>query len=463
MKPLTLTARISLLFAGAVAAVLLVTGVLIARAVEHHFAVEDEGEMRGKLELVRHILARAHQRSDQDALTAELDDALVGHKGLSVAVIDAGGRTWFASSGSAFPKYLVKTLGIEPGSLQQWTTDTSTYRGIITPILIDGRQYEVAISVDIEHHLAFMAKFRRILAIAMLLAAISTAALGWIVTRGGLQPLRRIARLAASVSADQLSERLPEAGMPAEIQGLSVAFNAMLDRLQDAIRRLTDFSSDIAHELRTPISNLMTQTQVTLAKARTAGEYREALESGIEEYERLASMISDMLFLAQADNHMVVPNRETVDLEAEIRRLMEFYEPVAEEQDVRMTLTGIGQVKGDRLMLQRAIANLASNALRHTASGGLVEFRIQEEGSDCRISVINPGPDIEPEHMERIFDRFYQVDPARREGSSENTGLGLAITKSLVEAHGGTISVTSRRGLTRFEIVLPTLREHAAA
>jgi two-component system heavy metal sensor histidine kinase CusS len=314
VKPLSLTARISLLFAVVVAVVLLVTGVLIARAVEHHFAMEDDADMRGKLELVQHILAKSHQPSDLDALAGELDDSLVGHEGLSVAVIDARGRTWFASSGSAFPKYLVDTPGIVPGSLQQWTVGAAAYRGIITPVVVDGKRFQVAISVDINHHLVFMAKFRRILAIAMLFAALTTAALGWAATHSGLLPLRRITLLAASVSADRLSERLPETHVPAEILGLSQAFNAMLDRLQDAFRKLTDFSSDIAHELRTPISNLMTQTQVTLAKARSAEEYKEALESGMEEYERLAHMIGDMLFLAQADNNMLIPNRDAIDL-----------------------------------------------------------------------------------------------------------------------------------------------------
>jgi len=462
MKPLSLTARISLVFAGVVAVVLLVTGVLITRAVDHHFAKEDEAEMRGKLELVQHILAKSRQSGDLDSLAGELDDALVGHEGLSVTVIDAYGQTWFASSGSVFPKYLIDAPGSAPGSLQQWTVDDKVYRGIITPMLVNGKQYKIAISIDIAHHRAFMAKFRRILAMAMLLAVVATATLGWVATRRGLMPLRRITLLATSVSGARLSERLPETGVPAEMLGLTRAFNNMLDRLQDSFRRLTDFSSDIAHELRTPISNLLTQTQVMLARKRSAEEYREVLESGMEEYERLARMIGDMLFLAQADNHMVVPKREMVDLGTELRRLIDFHEPVAADQDVHLKLVGTGQVMGDRLMLQRAIANLMSNALRYTPPGGTIESRIEMVGSACHVSITNPGPQIAPEHISRIFDRFYRVDPARREGSSMNTGLGLAIAKSLVEAHRGTIEATSTNGMTRFTIVLPTARGDAA-
>lgn len=455
MKPLSLTARISLLFVVSVAAVLLVTDLLVVRAVEHHFAMEDDTEMRGKLELIQHILAKSRHPSDLDVLAGELDDALVGHEGLSVAVIDARGRTWFASSGSAFPKYLIATPGIEPGSFQQWTVGTAAYRGIIVPVEVDGERYQIAISIDIAQHRIFMAKFRRILAIAMLLATLTTAALGWVATRNGLLPLHRIALLAESVSADQLSDRLPEVRVPAEILGLSRSFNAMLDRLQNAFQRLSDFSSDIAHELRTPISNLITQTQVTLTKERSAGEYREILESGMEEYERLARMIGDMLFLAQADNHMVIPNSEMIDLEAEIRRLIEFYEPVATERNVRLVLTGTGHVMGDRLMVQRIIANLLSNAIRHTPAGGVIEARLEHNGNQYQIDIANPGPGIAPEHLDRLFDRFYRVDKARREGDGTNTGLGLAIAKSLAEAHGGTINVISQGGTTRFIVSLP--------
>jgi two-component system heavy metal sensor histidine kinase CusS len=460
MKPLSLTARVSLLFAVVVAAVLLLTGMLIARAVEHHFADEDHQEMLGKVELVRHLLARAHDRADLDSLAEELDDALVGHPGLSVAVIDNHGRIWFATSAAAFPSHLLEARA-PAGTLEQWTAKGAEYRGIAVPVPVDGTTYTVAMSLDIRHHNMFMAEFRRILVLAMALAALSTAALGWIAARQALSPLKAMARTATSISAEKLSERLPEAGVPEEIRALAAAFNAMLARLEDAFRRLSDFSSDIAHELRTPVSNLMTQTQVALTRTRSAEEYREVLESSMEECERLARMIGDMLFLAQADNHMVVPRRETIDLAEEVRRLFEFYEALAADRDVRLVLDGAAQVSGDRLMLQRAVSNLLSNAVRHTPAGGSVAVRLSSDDESCRIAVSNPGPAIPAKHLDRLFDRFYRVDPARREGSGEHTGLGLAITRSLVEAHGGTVEADSADGMTRFEIMLPCRRSAA--
>ncbi|MDA8129286.1 MAG: heavy metal sensor histidine kinase [Betaproteobacteria bacterium] len=455
MRPLSLNARISLLLSGVVAVVLLGTGILISRAVENHFAEEDRQEIQGKLELIRHLLDRVRSTADLDAMSQELSDSLVGHPGLSVAVIDHDGAIWFATSNSAFPKYLVATRDTSPGTLRQWAENGTEYRGIATPMMVAGTTYTVAVALDIMHHLAFMAEFRRILAWAMALAAFATAALGSLAVWRGLQPLRAIALTAASISAERLSERLPESGVPGEIQALAASFNAMLGRLEDAFRRLSDFSSDIAHELRTPVSNLMTQTQVALANVRSAEEYREVLESSMEEYERLARMIGDMLFLAQADNGMVVPNRERIDLAIEIARLFEFYEAVAAEHGVRFTLDGQATAKGDRLMLQRAFSNLLSNALRYTPRGAAVSVSLGSDGTSSRAVVSNPGPPISKEHAARIFDRFYRADPSRREGAGSHTGLGLAITKSLIEANGGTIRAASDKGITAFEIVLP--------
>ena len=229
----------------------------------------------------------------------------------------------------------------------------------------------------------------------------------------------------------------------------------MLARLEDSFRRLSDFSSDLAHELRTPISNLMTQTQVALARARTADEYREILYSNLEEYERLSQMTSDMLFLAKADNGLIATRTEPVDLASEVESLFAFYEALAEERDVRLVLAGEGRARVDRDMLRRAISNLLSNAIRHTPHGGEIRVHISESGSgQTELSVENPGSPIAPEHLLRLFDRFYRVDASRRK-EGEGAGLGLAITKSIVEAHVGSISASSKGGIFRFAFSVP--------
>lgn len=456
-RPLSLTNRIALLFAGVVAVVLGALGFALDRAVDAHFRDMDRQLLAGKVELVRNLLLKAGERAALDALPQQLDDALVGHHGLALAVLDADGRIWFASRAGPFPAGLIARARRGPVALVTWREDGHRLRGMVArvePPAAIGGPYTVAVAYDIRHHDHFMAGFRRSLVLAMLLAALATAALAWTVTHQGLRPLREMGATALSISAQRLEARLPEAGAPAELVELAAAFNRMFARLQEAFQRLADFAADLAHELRTPLSNLMTQTQVVLSQPRAAAAYREALESALEEYERLARMIDDMLLLAKADNRLLVPQAETIDLGVAARRLAEFYEALADEAGVQIAVAGSAQVAGDRLMLERAIANLLSNAVRHTPRGGQIRLELSASAETVVIAVVNPGPAIPPEHLPRLFDRFYRVDPGQR-ADGMHTGLGLAIVKSITEAHGGSVRVESVPGMTRFELRLP--------
>ncbi|WP_232834269.1 ATP-binding protein, partial [Rhodoferax ferrireducens] len=155
----------------------------------------------------------------------------------------------------------------------------------------------------------------------------------------------------------------------------------------------------------------MTETQVALSRARSADEYRSILESNAEEYEHMARMISDMLLLAKAENGLVVPSRETIDLATEVRALFDYYDAVAEEKGLRLVLEGDGEVSADRLMLRRALGNLLSNAVRHSTAGTTVHVRIHANPDTVSIGMANTGDGIAPDYLERIFDRFFRVDP----------------------------------------------------
>lgn len=232
----------------------------------------------------------------------------------------------------------------------------------------------------------------------------------------------------------------------------------MLDRLEGSFHRLSNFSADIAHELRTPITNLKTQTEVVLSQVRDSEQYREILYSNLEEYERMAKMVSDMLFLAQADNNQIKPEMVSVDLAAEVQALFEYFEAWAEEKSVSLICQGPAlRVRGDRFMIRRALSNLLSNAIRHTPCGQAVVISLAEGTNDTVvIRVENPGLTIDPEHLPRLFDRFYRVDPSRQR-KGEGAGLGLAIVKSIIDAHGGTISAQEAGGTMVFEIKLPAV------
>ncbi|HEX8012121.1 MAG TPA: heavy metal sensor histidine kinase [Casimicrobiaceae bacterium] len=462
MRPASVTLRLTLFFAIASTAALLAVGYVIGVAVERHFVEQDLVELDGSLALVRRVLAKAVSPNDLDGVPQTLDDALVGHPSTSIMVIAPERRVLFASSDAAFPPALLQST-LENGRSErsesfELESAGHTFRVVVTDArmgMAGTPPAAVGIALNIDHQRKFLRTLRQKLWLAIALGSVLTALLGWIAARRGLAPVRQMTGVARRISATRLEDRLPLDRVPTELRGLAQAFNDMLARLDDSFRRLSDFSSDLAHEMRTPISNLMTQTEIALSRPRAADEYREVLYSSLEEFERLARMISDMLFLAKADNGMIVLKRESVDLTAETRALFDFFNALAEERRVRLDLVGQGSIQGERLMIRRAITNLLSNAIRHTPPGGSVRVIIQAQASgEVRLAVENPGEPIAPEHLPRLFDRFYRVDPSRQK-ASDGAGLGLALTQSIVDAHGGSIAATSSETTTRFEITFP--------
>ncbi len=455
---LSLTLRLALLYAASTLMIVLGVTFYVVHVLDMHFAEEDMDEMRGKIELSSRLLAKARADGNVDTLAWQLDDALVGHHHLSLAVF-RGGQLWYGNGAAEFPPALLATKATQPEQtrLVEWKTAAGQYRGLAMQARTEPTPTVVVVAVETSHHRDFIADFQLALWTVVAAAGVVAAALGWAIARGGLSPLRQMAHLAGQITAKRLHERLPAEKVPPELREMAVAFNAMLDRLHESFQRLSDFSADLAHEMRTPVSNLMTQTQVTLVQARTVEEYREVLASNLEEYERLARMISDMLFLAKADNGLIVPTREPVDLAAEVAGLFEFYEALAEERGVRLEAEGAATVPGDRLMLRRAVSNLLSNAIRHTASGGIVRVSLDAapDGSgNIVLAVENPGDPIAADHRRRLFDRFYRADPTRRL-SGDGAGLGLAITRSIARAHGGDVFAFALSNGNRFEMRLP--------
>jgi len=453
----SLTLRLTLLFAGVSGAVLLVLGVVVGHLVDRHFVELDKERLNGKLELVRHALAEVGSPEDLSRLRHRLDDTLIGEQELVVRIRSEGGQVLYASDEA-------DSLGPRPGratsdALQFITgSDGRSLRLLSGSAALGntgGPRAIVEIAAGVHHHQAFMASFQITLWITVGLAASVSGVLGWAAARSGLAPLRKIGRDAAAVTAERLDRRLPVGAIPVELAELALALNQMLERLQDSFRRLTEFSSDLAHELRTPVNNLLTQTQVILAHPRPVEDYLEVLASNAEEYERLSRTISDMLFLAKADNDLLVPDREVVDLRKQAEAIAEFYGPLVDEKAITLTVGGTAHAVGDGLMLRRAISNLLSNACRHTPPGGSIAVELSEvEAGIARICVRNTGKSISPEHLPHLFERFYRADASRKR-EAEGSGLGLAITRSIMRAHGGDATVRSRDGMTVFELQLP--------
>lgn len=458
--PLTLTTRISLLFAIAGAVALLIAGIVFERAANYRFRDHDQEELHGKLKLVHEILRSAGGIADTRVMDRRFQDMAFGHPGMAMLVTSAG-HVLYSAGGKVVLGHLARetTKGIDMPI--RWSEGKNSYRiaranfGSISPEVPD---VSVAVALDITEDQIFFKNYQEFLWFGMLQVALVLGWLAWLITRKGLAPLDALSKQVSLISAHALDQTLPRDGVPRELESLVGAFNTMLCRLHEAFGRLSEFSDDIAHELRTPVNNLLLQTQVTLDGRPDLDAYRAALQANESECQRLASIISDMLFIAKADNQQRCLHTERLELSHEVRALLEFYENVASTRNITLIQVGDGVIDGDRLMIRRALSNLLSNAIRYTDGGRTIQVRIKSRrDGNVQLQVVNPGPEIPVESRLRIFERLYRVERVRPESDIEGHGLGLAIVKAIAELHGGSVTVRCADGLTTFEMLFPSV------
>jgi two-component system heavy metal sensor histidine kinase CusS len=244
-----------------------------------------------------------------------------------------------------------------------------------------------------------------------------------------------------------LNERIDPARWPSELRPLAASFDDMLGRLEDSFTRLSQFSANLAHELRTPIGNMLGEAQVALTRKRTPDEYRAVIESAAAECERLSGIIDNLLFLARAESAEQQISRSSFDARAAVEKIVSFYQTLAEDRQVEITCTGDAEIFADPILFNRVIGNLIDNALRFTPENGSIRVGIRAVAKGVEISIADTGSGIAAEDLPRVFDRFYRADPSR---SSAGTGLGLSLVKSIVDLHGGSAKIesASERGTT---------------
>ncbi|GAA3713223.1 copper resistance membrane spanning protein PcoS [Oceanisphaera sediminis] len=486
---LSLTTRLSLIFSISMLAIWSVVSLVLMQALDHHFARQDQSDIKGRIILAENFLSTHVQGNNRDwsLLQARLSDALSGHGGYYLQMTDLNGKA-LVTVGPHLSSDMPSHMPSEPHAhsplpsqagldqplpapellplAESWTENGIRYRSMAKPFVLNAlpsfsasadipNSVLIRVTLDTSYHQHFIDDIKVGLAWLTGGIALVSVLLGWFASRMGLTPLHSLAHLSARVTANRLDHRLPLAGSPAELHGPIQAFNDMLDRLEDSFQRLTAFSSDIAHELRTPVNSLMMQTQVALAHPRNAEEYKEVLYANLETAERLARMIGEMLFLAKSEQGQLGMQPEPLALAEELDELLEFFEPLASEQQVRLQRQGNGHLLGDKSMLQRAFSNLLTNAIRYTPARGEVRIAISSNLEGTTVQVANPGPAIPPEQWPRLFDRFYRADSARQP-VTEGTGLGLAIAKAIISAHGGSLSVQSDERETCFTACFPT-------
>jgi two-component system heavy metal sensor histidine kinase CusS len=317
----------------------------------------------------------------------------------------------------------------------------------------------IQIAIDISQKESLLARYRFWFWSILLAAFAIFPMIGYQIARRGIRPVEEMATTARHISSTNLRERILPEGYPFELASLARTFNQMLDRLEESFERISRFSADIAHDLRTPVNNIRGEAEVALARARSTDEYRDVIESCLEEAVRLSDLISDLLFLARAESPLTQLRRERVDVGDLLSGVREYYETSAADAGVSLTTTTLTDkpviAELDRTLLQRAVGNLVSNALAHTQPGGGVVLATNADISTIRIEVSDTGVGIPAEALPRVFDRFFRVDSSRSQASG-GTGLGLAIVQSIALLHGGNVQIWSQLGQgTRVTLHMP--------
>ncbi|MFH0872673.1 MAG: heavy metal sensor histidine kinase [bacterium] len=452
-RSLSITGRLTFLYTLSALGILAVSAVFLYWVLVSNLRREDSQSLAEEIQVLRGIL---QDRSDEQEV---LEQDLKWEEGSSryykyyIRVLDEQGPPLIETPGMdriiAAPQF-PKPIGITemPETGTKWRSDDGR------PFLLmaawaelghsGGNHRLLQVALDVSHEDALIAEYRRKLVVVLLLGTLFSAGVGVAVARRGMKPLEEITRAVQRISVTQLHERIAPAQWPRELATLAIAFDGMLNRLEDSFTRLSQFSADLAHELRTPITNVMGEAEVALSRTRTPAEYRQVLESSLEEYARLSHIVESLLFLARAESSKMRIERSLFNGLKEMEAVREFFDAVAEEEGVEVICQGEEQLCADSILFRQALSNLLSNALHHTPRNGKILLSIQQtEDGWVEVTTSDSGCGIDPEHLPRLFDRFYRVDRARSRKTS-GTGLGLAIVRSIMELHGGAVAIQSK-------------------
>ncbi len=310
-----------------------------------------------------------------------------------------------------------------------------------------GSELTLQIALDVTSPIIIDEENHKKIAAILIVEVLIFAGIIILIIQKGIQPLEEMVKVADQITVNNLAESImPTEKWPKEVRRLAISFNGMLDRLAGAFSRLSQVTSDMAHEIRTPINNFMGEVEIVLSQERPPEEYRKVLVSGIEECERLSRLINSLLFLAHAENPTGSINRSLFDPLEEIEDILSFYGPQIEEKGAEITCRGNGALNGDPLLFRQAFGNLLKNALNYSPNGVKIDiFARETEDRHLELVVSDTGYGMEEKDLARIFDRFYRGDRSHP-NHPEGSGLGLSIVRAIMDLHGGSISIRSRPG-----------------
>ncbi|MDB5947755.1 MAG: Sensor protein irlS [Ramlibacter sp.] len=456
---MSLSLRLAIAFASATTLILCLVSALIDSQLTLQLRDKDETELRQTLGIQLGILRSLETERGPDLWQEEWAEHVQRDNRLRMRVLAPDGHVFSELPGADIPsaKFPAASGGREFARYEDRNGKEPAYYLLGTRQVqaLPGRIWTVQGAFDLSHSRELLRQFRRRLLGVLVLAVALAAIVGWWVARTGLAPLREMSTAIAGIGADRLHARIGNPHWPSDLRALAENFDGLLGRLQDAFEQLSRFSSDLAHEFRTPITSLVAAASVMLARERTVPEYQETLGVMIEEGDRLSRMVAAMLFLARAENATETLHKDRIAARDALRELADTFGPSAEEHGVQIVVEGQATVLADAGLLRRALSNLISNSLRHTPRGGRIVLSARQLEKAVELGVADTGAGIAAEHLPHVFERFYRADLARSSGDS--TGLGLSVVQSIIQLHGGEVAIRSEPGKgTNVTLLLPS-------
>ncbi len=420
-------------------------GSILYWAAVNHLRQEDDKLLAAKIAEMRAVLVLHH--NGYEALREEVEQEATTFQGIYLRVLNAQGdiiaespaSITTAGGGSLFASARFQV----DGHGRDWVAGNGKMYRVMSSSFETGSRYTVHAAMSLLKDKQFLAAYRNTLLLAILFVLAVAIAAGYLIARRGLRPASQLAAIVDELGAGHLHRRVGDQIWPAELRPLATNFDHLLARLEDSFARISRFSANIAHELRTPLHILRGEAEIALSRGRSREDYRACIESAVDEYDRLSRLVDGLLFLASTEQPDKQLEKQSLDLAQEINAVCAFYQAMADELDIVLLAAGRGRLVADSSLLRRALGNLVANALHHTPAGGRVVVAVKTARDHVvEIVVSDTGCGIAAEYLPRIFDRFYRIDGTRpRQGQS--TGLGLAIVRSIMQLHDGTVSIDS--------------------
>jgi len=454
---LSITARLVAMFAATTLAGFAAIGTVLYKVLEHELIRHQTEELQTNLQNLQYSIDRAGTLERWSRVQAKMDTLTPPDGRVRFWVLSDDPRFQYGKDLPALQDLSRTTDGSGELRLADAPQPMRTLSRDIAPLL-DRPAVHLIVGSDSTPYVRTLRVFAATMAALAVLALLAVVVVGTWIARVGLRPLKRLSIEAAALRPRAHAQGLQVSRLPEELADFAIAFNGALARQEDTYRQLEAFNADVAHELRTPLANLIGGTQVALSRPRDAHELEEILHSNLEELEELRLIINDMLFLARADQGEVATGRVRTRIADEVGKTVEFYEVLLEELGASVAIEGDvdAQAPIEPALVRRALSNLVQNAIEHSRPGARISVEIRRADGEVWVCVTNPGEPIDEQHMKRLFDRFYRVDAARSvPGRSHGHGLGLAIVKAVAAMHAGRVSATSRDGMTTIGFCIP--------